>query len=187
MTELQQLMKNCLKGKVLAQQELYNLFAEQMLSVCYRYTKSLTDAEDVLQDGFVKVFRNLHQYRSEGELGAWIRRIMVNTAINYLKKNRKYQNDLSFQEVGLHPVSEENPQMQMQAKDLANLIRQLPTGYQTVFNLYAVEGYSHLEIGQILGISEVTSRSQYMRARNLLIGWIEKHSVDLKSGSYAGK
>ena len=187
MNDLQQLVKSCLKGKALAQRELYELYAEQMLGVCFRYTKSLADAEDVLQDGFVKVFRNLHQYRSEGELGAWIRRIMVNTAINYLKKNRKYQNDLSFEDLNLHPVSEETPQMMLQAKDLANLVRQLPTGYQTVFNLHAVEGYTHVEIGEILGINEVTSRSQYMRARNLLISWIEKHSIDSKKGSYAGK
>ncbi|MBX3253428.1 MAG: RNA polymerase sigma factor [Chitinophagaceae bacterium] len=187
MTDYQQLVKDCLKGKVLAQQKLYELFAEQMLPVCYRYTKSLADAEDVLQEGFIKVFKYLHQYRSEGELGAWIRRIMVNTAINYLKQNSKYQYDLSFTEVTLHPVSEDNPQVNMQAKELANLVRQLPTGYQTVFNMHAVEGYSHVEIGEILGINEGTSRSQYMRARNLLINWIEKHSLESKLGQYAGK
>ena len=80
-----QLIKDCVKGKATAQKELYDLFAESMLAVCYRYTKSLADAEDVLQDGFIKVFRNLANYREEGELGAWIRRIMVNTAINFLK------------------------------------------------------------------------------------------------------
>ncbi|MBX3241591.1 MAG: RNA polymerase sigma factor [Chitinophagaceae bacterium] len=188
MTDYQLLIKDCLKGKATAQQQLYETFAEQMMAVCYRYTKSLADAEDVLQEGFVKVFRYLHQYRQEGELGGWIRRIMVNTAINYLKQNSKYQYDLSFSDMGgLHPVSEDNPQVSMQAKELANLVRQLPTGYQTVFNMHAVEGYTHVEIGEILGINEGTSRSQYMRARNLLITWIEKHSNELKREQYAGK
>lgn len=187
MVDHQQLIRDCLKGKTSAQQQLYDLYAEQMLGICYRYTKSLADAEDVLQEGFVKVFKYLHQYRYDGELGAWIRRIMVNTAINYLKQNSKYQYDLSFTDITLHPVSEENPQIYMQAKELANLVRQLPTGYQTVFNMHAVEGYTHVEIGEMLGINEGTSRSQYMRARNLLINWIEKHSVEFKLGQYAGK
>lgn len=187
MKEHHDLVKECLRGSSPAQEKLYGLFAEQMLGICYRYTKSLADAEDVLQDGFVKVFKYLHQYRSDGELGGWIRRIMVNTAINFLKQNRKYQHDLAFENAGLHPVSEDNPQQMIQAKELANLIRQLPTGYQTVFNLHAVEGYSHVEIGQMLGISEGTSRSQYMRARNLLINWIDKHSVPQKKQQYAGK
>ena len=187
MTDYQQLVKDCLKGKATAQQKLYDLYAEQMLGICYRYTKSLADAEDVLQEGFVKVFKYLHQYRSDGELGAWIRRIMVNTAINYLKQNSKYQYDLSFTDPALHPVSEDNPQVYMQAKELANLVRQLPTGYQTVFNMHAVEGYTHVEIGEILVINEGTSRSQYMRAMKLMINWIEKQSVESKLGLYAGK
>ena len=112
-----------------------------MLGVCYRYTKSLDDAEDILQDGFVKVFQNLHQFKHEGELGGWIRRIMVNTAINYLKKSRKYQYDLSFEDEQLHPVTRDNPELKIEAREIADQIRQLPTGYQTVFNMYAVEGY----------------------------------------------
>ncbi|HEY8388548.1 MAG TPA: sigma-70 family RNA polymerase sigma factor, partial [Parasegetibacter sp.] len=91
MNDHKSLVKECLKGKPAAQRRLYEEFADSMLGVCYRYTKSIADAEDVLQEGFVKVFRHLHQFKAEGELGAWIRRIMVNTAINYLKKSRKYQ------------------------------------------------------------------------------------------------
>ena len=89
-----QLVKDCIKGKAAAQKELYHLFAGSMLGICYRYTKSIADAEDVLQEGFVKVFKNLPQYKFEGELGGWIRKIMVNTAINYLKKNTRYQTEL---------------------------------------------------------------------------------------------
>jgi RNA polymerase sigma factor (sigma-70 family) len=182
-----QLVKDCLRGKAEAQRRLYEQFADAMLGICYRYTKSLKDAEDVLQDGFVKVFNNLGQYKFQGELGAWIRRIMVNTALNFLKKNRRYQDDLCFSDNFLHPVTDENPVIILQAKELASLIRQLPPGYQTIFNLYAIEGYSHVEIGQLLGISDSTSRSQYARARTLLISWIEKFSDEKKSKTYAGK
>lgn len=169
----------------MAQKQLYELFADSMLGVCYRYTKSMNDAEEVLQQGFIKVFKNLHQYKSEGELGAWIRRIMVNTAINYLKRKPRYQLDLSFGDSQLHPVTTAEPDVALNLKDLLNLIRQLPPGYQTIFNLYAVEGYTHVEIGKILGISEGTSRSQYARARGLLISWLEKHSVNGKRDYYA--
>jgi RNA polymerase sigma-70 factor (ECF subfamily) len=167
-----QLVKDCLKGKPAAQKQLYHQYAPAMLGVCYRYTKSLPDAEDILQEGFVKVFRFLDQYKNEGELAGWIRRIMVNTALNYLKRSKKYQYDLLFDNVELHVVSTDNPEIQINTKELANLIRQLPTGYQTIFNLFGIEGFSHAEIGQMLGINENTSRSQYMRARQLLISWL---------------
>ncbi len=181
-----QLVKDCLKEKPAAQKMLYGLFAPAMLGVCYRYTKSIQDAEDVLQEGFVRVFRFLNQYKNEGELGAWIRRIMVNTALNYLKQSKRYQNDLLFDKADLHVVTHNDVEMQLNTKELADLIRQLPTGYQTIFNLNAVEGYSHVEIGQMLGISENTSRSQYMRARHLLISWINNTSGN-KNKLYANK
>jgi len=184
----QQLVRDCLKGKAAAQRSLYEQFAAQMLGVCYRYTKSVQDAEDVLQEGFVKVFQYLGQFRGEGDLGAWIRRIMVTTAINYLKKNSKYQYDLSFSAEDksfLHPVSPDNPAITLDAKQLADLIRQLPPGYQTIFNLHAVEGFSHVEISAMLGIHEGTSRSQYARARSLLITWLQKESEPSKITRYA--
>jgi len=185
--EQRQLVQDCLRGKTAAQRELYMHFAQKMLGVCYRYTKSIQDAEDVLQEGFVKVFRNLHQYKFEGELGAWIRRVMVNTALNYLKHNRKYQDKLFFTEQYLHPVTDSDPAVDMEARELADLIRQLPDGYQLIFNLHAVEGYSHVEISKLLGITDGTSRSQYARARALLITWIKKNESEIKSKSYAGQ
>lgn len=185
--EHQKLVRDCLRGKLPAQRQLYELFAKEMLGVCYRYTRSIRDAEDVLQEGFVKVFHNLGQYKQEGELGAWIRRIMVNTALNFLKRNRKYQKEMYFTQEYLHPVADDDPEIRIQAKELADLIRQLPQGYQVIFNLYAVEGYSHVEIGELLGISDGTSRSQYSRARNLLITWIQNLSSDKKKEKYAGK
>ncbi|MFL5787785.1 MAG: RNA polymerase sigma factor [Flavisolibacter sp.] len=181
-----ELVKDCLKGKSSAQRQLYDHFAGLMLSVCYRYTKSVADAEDVLQEGFIKVFRNLKQYKFNGELGAWIRRIMVNTAINYLKRNERYQTDLLFPDDHLHVISHDHhPEVTLAAKEIADLIRQLPPGYQTIFNLYAVEGFNHVEIGTILGIQESTSRSQYARARALLIQWLEQKNIEVKRTSYA--
>lgn len=181
------LVNDSIKKKPEAQRELYDHFAPAMLGVCFRYTKSIADAEDVLQDGFVKVFKYLSSYKFEGELGGWIRKIMVNTALNYLKTNKKYQYDLSFSEMTLHPVSSDNPLVKLQTKELSELIRQLPTGFQTIFNLHAVEGYTHVEIAAMLGISDGTSRSQYARARGLLIEWIEKFSLKEQTGKYGRK
>jgi RNA polymerase sigma factor (sigma-70 family) len=170
----QQLVQQCLQRRPQAQRLFYERFAGPMLGVCFRYTKSMADAEDVLQEGFIKAFNNLHQYKASGELGGWLRRIMVTTALNYLKKNVRYRSELSFDAEQLHPVSSEDPVVLLQAKELAELVRQLPVGYQTIFNLHAIEGYTHVEIGAILGIHEGTSRSQYARARALLITWIQK-------------
>lgn len=180
------LVKECLKANPQAQRQLYDCYAETMLGICYRYTKSVADAEDILQDGFIKVFNNLQQFRGEGELGGWIRSIMVRTALNYLKKNKRYSADLSYDDIELHPVTDDNPQVSLQAKELADMIRQLPTGYQTIFNLHAIEGYTHVEIGTMLGINEGTSRSQYARGRSLLISWIKNRESLVKQKYYAG-
>lgn len=185
MTDTRKLVRECLQGSAAAQGALYDLYAGQMLGLCYRYTKSQADAEDVLQEGFISVFRHLDRYRFEGELGAWIRKIMVNTALNYLKKNRNYQHELAFEDDAMHPVIDVHPEVRLEAKELADLIRQLPTGYQTILNLHAVEGYSHVEIGRMLGIHEGTSRSQYARARALLITWIQQASDHYKPEQYA--
>ena len=126
-----QLIKACLKGKREAQYELYNLYAPTMLGFCYRYTKSLEDAEDVLQDDFIKVFTKLHQYKQEGDLAVWIRRIMVNCAISYLQKHTRYKKDLQLDEVVLHPVSDENPAITIDTKELVEMIRGLTICYQT--------------------------------------------------------
>ncbi|RFM26539.1 RNA polymerase sigma factor [Deminuibacter soli] len=187
MTDNSRLIAACLAGDVAAQEQLYKTFAGQMMAICYRYTKSVTDAQDVLQEGFINVFRCLHQYKGGGELGAWIRRIMVNAALNYLKQTKRYQGDMVLTDDYMHPVSGDDPVINLSAKELADLIRQLPSGYQTIFNLHAVEGYSHVEIAGMMGISESTSRSQYMRARTLLATWITKYDADAtKKMNYAG-
>jgi RNA polymerase sigma factor (sigma-70 family) len=184
MQELQQLIQSCLRNNEAAQKQLYETFSRQMLGVCYRYTKSIEDAEDVMQEGFIRVFRGLHTYKGEGDLGAWIRRIMVNAALSFLKKHEAYRDELVIREEYMHPVSDNNPEISLNTKELVQLVRQLPAGYQAIFNLYAIEGYNHVEIGKMFGISEGTSRSQYMRARNLLVSWIERYSGQTKKINY---
>src|SRR6186997_2117441 len=103
MEEDKLLVKECLRNNRASQKQFYEKFADVMLGICYRYTKSLTDAEDVLQEGFIRAFKNLHQYKGDAELGAWLRRIMVTTALNYLKRNARYQHDLVFEKTELHP------------------------------------------------------------------------------------
>ena len=125
---IHRLVRECLKGKSQAQRELYEHFAEIMLGVCYRYTRSVRDAEDVLQEGFVKVFHHLKQYKQEGELGAWIRRIMVNTALNYLKRHRKYQEEMFFTEEYLHPVADDDPTIRLQRQRTGRPYPAITTG-----------------------------------------------------------
>ena len=174
--EHSQLIRDCIKNKRPAQQELYGLFAAQMLGVCVRYTKSVDDAEDVLQEGFVKVFNNLKQYKHTGELGAWIRRIMVNTALSYLRRHSRYRKQMSFDEAPLYPVIEEQASVKLNTEALIRTIQRLPAGHQTVFNLVAMEGFTHVEVSEMLGINENTSRSQYSRARAMLVKWIKEEN-----------
>lgn len=183
--EDRQLVRDCIRGNAGAQYRLYNTYAGYMMALCSRYTKCRADAEDILQEGFVKVFKNIDKYKGDGSLGAWIRKIMINTAIDYLKKNNKYQVSLFYPENEvMHPVSNDNPGVNIAAEELTKMIMQLPEGYQLIFNLYAVDGYSHAEIGKMLGIQEVTSRSQYARARKLLISWLRKTEEEIKAEKY---
>jgi RNA polymerase sigma-70 factor (ECF subfamily) len=163
-----QILQGCLQRNVTAQEALYNHFCPRMMGVCYRYAGNREDAEDMLQEGFMKVFAYIHQYRQEGSLEGWIRRIMVHTCINFLKKEKKLSELADI--IHAHKIIAEEatgPSI-MNAKKIIECIRLLPVGYRTVLNLYAIEGYSHREISQILDITESTSRSQYSRARLLL-------------------
>ena len=190
--DTENLIKECRRGNLYAQKQLYNQYAEQMLGVCFRYTRQLEDAEDVLQDGFVKVFKNIHQFRQDGPLGAWIRKIMVNTALNYLKSHARYSRELFVGDVAesLHPVSNDKPAEMLESKlsamQIALLIQKLPVGYQTVFNLHALDGYAHADIAEMLGIRETTSRTQYFKARKVLMEWMEREGDSItKSGHHA--
>lgn len=167
MTE-EAMLKGCLRNQAAAQQELYYRYSPKMLSVCYRYAKSREDAEDMLQEGFIKVFGQLKQFQNRGALEGWIRKIIVHTCINNLKKNKKFTESVDLIHAsGVH-IREDNVPSIVQAKQVVECIRMLPIGYRTVLNLFAVEGYSHREIAGMLDIEESTSRSQYTRAKAML-------------------
>jgi RNA polymerase sigma-70 factor (ECF subfamily) len=151
-----------------------------MLSVCYRYAKSREDAEDMLQEGFIKVFTQIHQFQHRGALEGWIRRIIVHTCINNLKKNKKFSESVDIIHAASVSVREENIPSILQAKQVVECIRLLPLGYRTVLNLYAIEGYSHREIAEILDIEESTSRSQYTRAKAMLEDILIKKNIIAK-------
>ena len=145
-----------------------------MLTVCYRYMGKTEEAEDVLQDAFVKIFQKILEFKMEGSLEGWIRRIVVNTALDAIRKNKKTLSDLSVDDVS-HKVSFTDDNFDdMDVKHLLQLINELPDGYRVVFNMFAIEGYSHKEIADTLGITENTSKSQYSRARAYLRNQLEK-------------
>jgi RNA polymerase sigma-70 factor (ECF subfamily) len=161
------IIAGCLQNNPAAQRELYNRYAPKMLSVCYRFGQNREDAEDMLQEGFVKVFTQIRTFQNRGAFEGWIRRIIVHTCINILKKNKKFNDSVDLDNALQLPVKESVPGL-MQAKQVVECIRLLPVGYRTVLNLYAIDGYSHKEIGDMLDIEESTSRSQYTRAKNML-------------------
>ncbi|MEP6627603.1 MAG: sigma-70 family RNA polymerase sigma factor [Ginsengibacter sp.] len=162
------MLQGCLDNLATAQEALYNYFSPRMLGVCYRYARNREDAEDMLQEGFIKVYSQIHQFRGSGALEGWIRRIIVHTCINNIKKNKKFSDSVDLIHASSLQINENNIPSMLQAKQVVECIRLLPIGYRTVLNLYAIEGFSHKEIGSILDIEESTSRSQYTRARSLL-------------------
>lgn len=172
------LIKGCIAGERRMQEELYRRFAPKMYAVCLRYANNADDAQDLLQEGFIKVYRNLHRFRAEGSFEGWIRRVFVNTSIEHFRKKStklsmvtdKEENTIEDADItALHKLAE---------KDIINIIQELSPGYRTVFNLYVVEGYSHKEIGDLLGISEGTSKSQLARAKGVLQKKISQYLSD---------
>lgn len=174
------MLAGCLSNNATSQEALYSRFSPRMLGVCYRFAKNREDAEDMLQEGFIKIFLQIHQYRSEGALEGWIRRIIVHTCINLLKKNKKFSDSVDISFAGAVGIREESIPSIMQAKEVVECIRLLPIGYRTVLNLYAIEGYTHKEIGSMLDIEESTSRSQYTRAKAMLEDVLIKKKIILK-------
>lgn len=151
-----------------------------MYGVCLRYAANSEEAEDILQEGFVKVFRKLDSYRSEGSFEGWVRRIFVNTAIEHFRKKTYLQPITEKEEdtfEGNYPTALDN----MAEKDIVQLVQQLSPGYRTVFNMYVVEGYAHKQIAEMLGISEGTSKSQLSRAKQILQDLVQQHIEKRKS------
>jgi RNA polymerase sigma factor (sigma-70 family) len=163
-----ELVKRCLKNDSGAQELLYRRYASKMLGVCLRYAKNKMEAEDILQEGYIKVFNSLTSFQFKGSLEGWVRRIMVNTAINFYRSSLKYVQSLDDDEMSDKNMPSITMNDLLTTKELLRIIQELPEGYRVVFNLFAIEGYSHKEIAEILGVSENTSKSQLSRARVVL-------------------
>lgn len=166
MTE-RELVEGCMREDRKCQQEVFRLYASKMMGVCLRYARHQMEAEDLLQDAFIKVFNNISKFEFKGSFEGWIRRIAVNTALkNYSKKS------FSYEQIGVEeqPESAIPPEVyaHLHEEELLKLVAALPDGYRVVFNLYAIEGYSHKEISEMLGCQESTSRSQLVKARKML-------------------
>ena len=159
--------EGCMKGDRKFQQILYSMLSPKMFAVCLRYATDYSGAQDLLQEGFVKVYKNIEKFRGEGSFEGWVRRIFVNTAIEHYRKQVKLY-ALHDSEVKYYEYYDGSALESLKKEDIMKMIQKLSDGYRTVFNLYVVEGYSHKEIGELMGISEGTSKSQLARARYLL-------------------
>ncbi|MEQ9438480.1 MAG: RNA polymerase sigma factor [Cyclobacteriaceae bacterium] len=162
---LDQLIDGLRKNDSRSQKMVYERFSPTMFAVSLRYVKDHDNAQDVLVKSFMKVFSNIHQYKAEGSFEGWIRRIVVNEALMFLRKHKNMSVEVDIEEARDTATSSYD---HLEAEDLMGIIQQLPVGYRTVFNLYGIEGYSHAEIANMLNISEGTSKSQLSRARQLL-------------------
>lgn len=172
-----EILAGCRKGKPSAQWELYKRYSRLLLAVCNRYAKDLDEAEDILQEGFVKIFLNIKEFKGDGPLLAWMRRIMINTAITHYHKMRKHRYHDDLAEVSEAKFENKDwGEAEFTEEELFGLIQQMPEGYRQVFNLYALEGYKHREIAEIMKIDENTSKSQYSRARK----WLQERLIKLK-------
>lgn len=176
----ERLLDGCKQNDRKAQEQLYQLLASKMLGVCLRYASSAYDAEEILQAGFIKVFTHIQQFSGAGSFEGWVRRIMVNTAVEYCRKDIRMEriDQVSDQEFLYGGSVEVNS---LEAKDLLNLVQELAPGYRLIFNMYAIEGYSHKEIAEVLQISESSSKSQLSRARVRL-----QERIKQMEGAYDG-
>lgn len=180
-----QLIEECLKANYRAQKELYESYAPLMMGICMRYASNEAEAEDILQEGFIKVFRYLNTFQGRGQLGAWIRRIMVNTALQNYRETKNLKMQVEYDKVNFFMEADDDVLAQLSANDLMDKIQRLPHGYRTIFNLYAIEGYTHIDISKELNISVGTSKSQYSRARAILRKLIEEENKEIKLSGQA--
>ena len=165
--KLHTIIIGCQKGKSKAQQDLYNIFKNKMFGICLRYAGSVEEAEDVLQDGFLKIFEKIYQYKFKGAIEGWMRKIMINIALEKYRNKYKIIN-IQDNAVMLNESIPESITNSLTEKELLNIIQELSPKYKMVFNLYAIEGFSHKEISEMLDITEGTSKSNLSRARAIL-------------------
>jgi len=170
------LVERCLKGDSRAQYELYEKYAKAMFNTCLRIVGQADEAEDVLQETFVKAFNNLHTYNASATFGAWLKRIAVNTAINHIKRQKidflSIENQV-FEEYKIEELAQDDVEIDLEIQRIKKAVKQLPDGFRTVLSLYLFEGYDHREIAEILEISVSTSKSQYSRAKRKLVQILE--------------
>jgi RNA polymerase sigma-70 factor (ECF subfamily) len=162
-----QLIAALKRGESRAHKVVYERFAGKMLAICMRYCSNRDDAEEVMLDAFMRVFEKIEQFREDGSFEGWIRRVMVTESLMFLRKSKQWRQETSIEDVTVEP-DYEWADTALNESDLLRIVNQLPDGYRTIFNLYAIEGYSHAEIAEMLGISEGTSKSQLSRARAIL-------------------
>lgn len=173
-----QLIEKCLAGDRFAQKHFFEFHSKRMMGVCLRYSSSTDEAQDVLQVGFVKVFEKLNTFKQKGSLEGWIKKIIVNTALDNIRKNKRNNEHIEIEKIDFQlNNNEENGFDALNAKDLLTIIQKLPIGFRTVFNMYAIEGYSHKEIAEELNISINTSKSQYSRAKQHLQHLLLKENI----------
>ncbi len=172
--DLDIILEGCIAGNRKAQGNLFDLFGDEMFGVCLYYSKDYTEAEDTLHEGFIKVFQKIDQFKHKGSLVGWIRKVMVNTALEKYRKHQQLYALVDEQALNEDMVPE-NAFHDLSAQDLIKLIRELTPQYRMVFNLYAIEGYSHKEISEMMGISEGTSKSNLARARYILQKKVKKY------------
>jgi|SRR6185312_11589158 len=180
----EELVKGCLAGAPVYQRALYQRYAGKMLTVCMRFVKKREEAEDVLQEGFITVFEKLSQFKMEGSFEGWVRRIMVNKAIENYRKTSKVYPVIDIDDVEDMFISSEDIVSNLSAKELMSMIHELPPTYKMVFNLYAFEGMTHKEIAESLGIAEGTSKSNLSDARTLLKKKVSRSMIIAKKNNY---
>jgi RNA polymerase sigma-70 factor (ECF subfamily) len=163
-----EIIKGCKKGDKVAQESLYTLFANRMMGLCRRYSKNREEAEDIFQDGFVKVFGGISSLSSSEKLEPWLKRIFVNTAITYYHKNKKHYNHFDSEELDISQTHSLDAIERLSQQELLVFVNELPEGYRMVFNLYVMEGFKHNEISKMLNISTGTSKSQLSKAKAML-------------------
>jgi RNA polymerase sigma factor (sigma-70 family) len=160
----EELVKGCLRRDRNAQRDLFDLYSSKMYGICYRYVRHAMEAEDIMVSAFTKIFERIDQFKGEGSFEGWVRRIMVNEALTHIRKSRAMYLETELEAADREPDYDQLSD-HLEAEDLLRMIEQLPAGYRIVFNMYAIDGYSHKEIADHLGISENTSKSQLSRAR----------------------
>lgn len=173
--EVEKIVQRCIQGDEKSQRLLYEQFKHPLFTVCLRYGRDRSEAEDMFQEGFIRIFKDLHQFKGNGPIGAWMRKVMVHSALQYIRKWKRGFSHLEFDEEYMEELSvPETAYAQLGVKELTDLIQRLPIGYRTVFNLFVIEGYSHREISEQLGISENTSKTQLFKAKAALRAALEK-------------